>query len=205
MTLVPSIAELPTELALEIRHHWAIAPKENVSLFPHERSRGPNGHDYYLPQHYRPTQHSFTALDGLEKLQSIKLECVPELDESVMAQLLGSSKIGSNLSSLELRFCMLADEAITQLLYHAPPNLKHLVILTKARHHSQHHDEEGSTRVQKETPHLCPLFRKLGKGLAYLEYGANRICRELFFDDLEIESIAKDGILTNLGMRGVGQ
>ena len=112
-------------------------------------------------------------------------------------QLLKNPKsTAANLTSLELRFCNLGDEVIAQLLYHAPPNIKRLVLL--CRKSEVNYDLQEGT-AGETAPHLCPLLRRYGKRLIHLEFGSGRICRELFFDEDEIESLQRDGIMTRLG------
>ena len=112
-------------------------------------------------------------------------------------QLLGNpDSVAVNLANLELRFCNLDYETISKLLYHAPPNLKHLVLLCW--------DNDGDFHGYDDTecPHLCPLIRDFSKRLVHLEFAASTICRELFFDDLEIRSLRQNGITTSLGTEG---
>lgn len=49
---------------------------------------------------------------------------------------------------------------------------------------------------------MCPLIRDFSKKLVHLEFAASTVCRELFFDDLEIQSLRQNGISTDLGMEG---
>ena len=112
-------------------------------------------------------------------------------------QLLGNpDSVAVNLANLELRFCNLDYETISKLLYHAPPNLKHLVLLCCDNDRDFHGYDDT------ECPHLCPLIRDLSKRLVHLEFAASTICRELFFDDLEIRSLRQNGITTSLGTEG---
>lgn len=101
-----------------------------------------------------------------------------------------------NLAKLELRFCNLDYETISKLLYHAPPNLKHLVLLCWDKSRGFHSYNAPAC------PHLCPLVREFSKKLVHLEFAASTVCRELFFDDLEIRSLGQNGITTGLGTEG---
>lgn len=112
-------------------------------------------------------------------------------------QLLGNpDSVAVNLSKLELRFCNLDYQTISKLLYHAPPNLKHLVLLC------WDHDRDLHGYDATECPHLCPLIRNFSKKLVHLEFAAYTVCRELFFDDLEIRSLRQNGVTTGLGTKG---
>ena len=112
-------------------------------------------------------------------------------------QLLGNpDSVAVSLAKLELRFCSLDYETISKLIYHAPPNLKHLVLFCRDDER-QFHSYNGT-----ECPHLCPLIRDFSKKLVHLEFGATTICRELFFDDVEMRSLRQNGITTGLGTEG---
>ena len=126
-------------------------------------------------------------------------------------QILGNPKSSAaNLTSLELRFCNLANDAIVQLLYHAPPKIKRLVLL--CRHDSDigadpygdgwTDDLDDRLRGNAVNSHLCPLLRVFGKDLVHLEFGADHVCKQLFFDDPEIESLRRDGIVPCLDGSG---
>ena len=201
----------PDCLNLEIRHYWASSPPAHASLDLRKRysnvsinygnSRIPQQRGFFggrrdfmdvplrADQIVGPTR-------GLKQFQSVILECPPELDSPLLMQLLGNpDSVAVNLAKLELRFCNLDYETISMLLYHAPPNLKHLVLLCWDNRDLHGH---GAT----ECPHLCPLIRDFSKKLDHLEFAASTVCRELFFDDREIQSLNKNGITTGLGSGG---
>ena len=205
----------PNCRSLEVRHFWATAPNERASLDISEScgltyndvadgrvSHGSRAHfrHRYLPNtKLSSLQGSIGSLDGLEKVENIVLEYVPELSAAILMQLLGNPKSSAaNLTSLELRFCNLGDEVIAQLLYHAPPKIKRLVLLCRNGHEDPSLGGPDSTAFEKPA-HLCPLLRRFGKGLTHLEFGAGQICRQLFFDEDEMESLRRDGITTCLG------
>ena len=125
------------------------------------------------------------------------LECPPELDSPLLMQLLGNpDSVAVNLAKLELRFCNLDYETISKLLYHAPPNLKHLELLCLDDDRA-FHSHDGA-----ECPHLCPLIRDFSKKLVHLEFAASKFCRELFFDGHELRSLRQNGVTTGLGTEG---
>ena len=135
------------------------------------------------------------ATGGLKRFESIVLECPPELNSSLLMQLLGNpNSVASNLGRLELRFCNLDEDTVSKLLYHAPPNLKHLVLLRSYQSRHSYHHQAG--------PHLCPLIREFAKKMVHLEFAASTVCRELFFDDLERQSLRQNGITTGIGTSG---
>lgn len=198
---------------LEIRHFWAIAPPVNASL---DLTRTPEMVEVLLgsqrdisasrPRHrrHRAASQEHTSdipqigsTSGLKKFERILLECPPELNSGLLMQLLGNpNSVASNLASLELRFCQLDTETISKLLFHAPPNLRHFVLLC-LEGHSEFHDFS-----HQEGPHLCPLMRDFSKNLVHLEFAAATICRELFFDDVERETLRNNGVATGLGVAG---
>lgn len=188
----------PDCLSLEIRHYWATTPPTHATLDLQKRygnsstnyGRGLVDFPLSASQMVGPTK-------GLKRFESIMLECPPELDSLLLMQLLGNpDSVAVNLAKLELRFCNLDYETISKLLYHAPPNLNHLVLLCcdNARYY------HGYDAL--EQPHLCPLIRDFGKKLVHLEFAAATICREVFFDDLEINSLRQNGVATRLGTDG---
>lgn len=81
---------------------------------------------------------SLGLLDGLGKLEKILLESPPELDKTILVQLLGhQASLASNLTQLELRFCNLDPDIIAKLIQQASPKLTHVTLLLGA----------GQTRV----------------------------------------------------------
>ena len=202
----------PDCLNLEVCHYWATSPPTHPSLdLQMHYTDASTNYDSDIRNHpsvvFRRRRRTLGPLprvdeisvptNGLKKFESILLECPPELDSPLLMQLLGNpDSVAVSLAKLELRFCSLDYDTISKLLYHAPPNLKHLVILCqgKSRYYRGH---DGA-----EIPHMCPLIRDFSKKLVHLEFAASKICRELFFDDLEIRSLRQNGISTGLGTEG---
>ena len=197
---------------LEVRHHWAKSPPEGTSLdlcqyysaTPFDSQHSTlryRSESHFLPHRARyasssSSQTNSGSVDGLEKFESIVLEATPELSPSVLMQFLGDQRsTAANLSNLELRFCDLGTNVLAELLYHVPANLERLVLLCRERSERDYWGPERPT-------HLCPLLRQVGKKLMYLEYGATDICRELFFDEAEIESLIRNGVKTKIGQEG---
>ena len=196
----------PDCLNLELRHYWATNPPPSANLdlqkrysthyvspnMPHQR--GAVGGRHGLVDGPLRASQTVGPTKGLKKFESIILECPPELNSLLLMQLLGNpDSVAVNLTKLELRFCNLNHETITKLLYHAPPNLKHLVLLC------WDDDRRFHSYYAAEFPHLCPLIRDFSKKLVHLEFAASTVCRELFFDDDEMRSLRQNGITTGLG------
>lgn len=202
---------------LEIRHHWASTPPANTSLDLQKRyqasanhfaaspspgrpsrfgprrasARAPANHGMYLP-----STEMIGNTGGLKKFQSIILECPPEINSPLLVQLLGNpSAVASNLTCLELRFCNLDYETMSKLIYHAPPQVKRLVIFCADI-------QDDGFHAFQEVVHLCPLVREYGKNLVHLEFGASTVCRDLFFDDIDKQALRNNGIETGLGIEG---
>lgn len=206
-------------LELEIRHHWATTPPRDASLDLQKRYQADansfgappfhGGTSRFAPRRgfvnsrasqntYLPSTEQIGSTSGLKTFQSIILECPPELNSLLLMQLLGNpNAVASNLTSLELRFCNLDYETISKLLYHAPPNIKRLVLLC-----CDVQDDGFHNASSHEAVHLCPLIREFSKNLAHLEFGASTVCRELFFDAIERQSLRNHGIETGLGADG---
>ena len=177
---------------LEIRHHWATTPPANASL--KVRVEINDFGDGYPRRRHSNTTPSIGTTSGLKKLESILLEATPELNSPLLMQLLGNpNSVAAKLRTLDLRYCDLDEETISKLLYHAPPNLKHLALICRPRWNHAYDDLDH--------PHLCPLIREFAKNLVHLEFAAPSICRELFLDDLERKSLRKSGIVTCIGKR----
>lgn len=197
---------------LEIRHYWAKAPPVNASLdltrthemvdILHGSQRDPISSRYRYRNHGVAAQHvtavpQIGSTSGLKNFEKILLECPPELNSSLLMQLLGNpNSVATNLAKLELRFCQLDMETISKLLYHAPPNLKHLVLLCPEDY------DDFDDLAHHERPHICPLLRDFSKQMVHLEFAAATVCRELFFDDLERETLRNNGVMTGLGTSG---
>ncbi len=198
---------------LEIRHYWATTPPARASLDLGKcYSDASFNRDSYNMGNRRGTgrrQHGLVdgplradqivgPTKGLKRFESIMLEACPELDSLLLMQLLGNpDSVAVDLVKLELRFCNLDYDTISKLLYHAPPNLKHLVLFCWDDDDRRFHNHYAA-----EIPHLCPLIRDFGKKLVHLEFAASTICRELFFDDFEMQSLRRNGITSGLGTEG---
>lgn len=185
----------PDCVNLEIRHHWSTTPPSDASLDLRIQWPWQEFGSLYMSDKYTDL---IGCTDGLKRFESINLECPPEIDTPLLMQLLGNpNTVASNLTSLELRYCKLFYDTYAKLLYHAPPNIKRLVLLCC--------DDDGAGYWgvnNLKPPHLCPLVRDFSKRLNHLEFGAAEICRELFFDDLEIQSLQRNGIDTHFGAEG---
>lgn len=208
---------LPDCSDLEVRHHWATTPPVNASLDLQKRyqdsanvfaTSAPQGrasrfgvrrgliNRMATQEMYLPSTELIGSTSGLKKFRSIILECPPELNSLLLMQLLGNpSAVASNLTSLELRFCNLDYETISNLIYHAPPNVKRLVLLCSDIRDDGFH-------ALHEVVHLCPLIREVSKNLVHLEFGASTVCRELFFDDLDRQALRNNAVETGLGIDG---
>lgn len=163
----------PNCRSLEVCHHWATRPPKHTNLYL-------EGHQNHFRHQWKPPG-LLGATDGLEKFESIVLERTPELNSSVLMQLFGNANsMAVNLIYLDLRFCNLDAATITKLLCHAPPNLRRFVLFC--------------CDMQMGDEHLCPLIRQYSKSLVHFEYGAGHICRQLFFDDFEIEFLKQNGL-----------
>ena len=166
--------------SIEIHHWWASPPSTGTVILEQAMRTE------YFP-HYLSLPTTLGLLDGLSKLERLSLEGPPELNTTILVQLLShQDSLASNLTHLELRFCNLDLAVTAKLLQQATRKLTHLTLLLRTTRTDTIMDyiEEG--------PHLCPLVRHFCKNLVCLEYAAPTICREIFFDDDELREIRKN-------------
>ncbi len=170
---------LPDCRSIEIHHWWASPPPKGTSIL-HQAMQS----EYFPPF---PTQtESLGLLDGLAKLEKISLESPPELDSTLLVQLLGHrDPLASHLRHLELRFCNLDLAVIAKLIQQASQSLTHLTLLLGGR-------TDTSSYYREEPPHLCPLIREFSKNLVCLEYAAPTLCPAIFYDSDELQEIRKN-------------
>ena len=176
-----------------LRHHWAITPPAHTTLDIqyHIQHQG----RLHPARNHRSNVGSIGDPGGLDKLESIMLEAVPEFTPPVLTQLLGNPLAAtSNLTNLDIRFCEVDHSTIAQLLHHAPPKLKRLCLMSRlgdreARLWDRMERRTGPSSTCASSHHLCPLLREYSKRLERLDYGALSVCRELFFSDDEILSL----------------
>ena len=195
----------PNCVNLEVRHYWATTPPKNAGLDLMQQYPNHDPYNGFPPLYRRGSLPRVGTIDqtidstaGLKRFESIVLECPPEVNSPLFMQLLGNpNAVAVNLTNLELRFCNLSYETYSKLLYHAPPNIKRLVLLCCDNQGLENHGG-----ISGKVPHLCPLVRDFGRDLIHLEFGAPRVCRELFFDDLEKQSLKSHGIETDIGYNG---
>lgn len=182
---------------LEVRHYWATIPPADASLELEEYNNA------YGPQ--AGCYDSIGLSDGLKTLESIILECPPELNSTVLMQLVGNPEaMASNLTTLDLRFCELDQATLAQLIYHAPPKLARVSLVSRyLAVESFDNSSFNSTYTHEQArTHICPLIRQFSKRLVHLDFSAPYICCQLFFDDDEIRCLRESGISTQIGRIG---
>ena len=173
----------PDLKSLEVRHIWATIPPETATL-----DLTPLIH---AGLYRNPPPELILQSDGLAKLETIRLESPPELDSMIFRQLVGNPKTSAaNLTRLDLRFCFLNNDTIAELLYKAPPGLRHLSLICGLP------DNRDVLSMKTEEPtHLCPLLREYSKRLERLDYASNRVCQQIFFSEEEIGSLEASGAI----------
>jgi len=176
---------LPDCKSVEVHHWWASPPPKGTSILSQAMDC-----NYYSDFHGYPgfpgKPESLGLLDGLGKLERISLESPPELDKTILVQLLGhQDSLASNLKHLELRFCNLDPDIISKLIQQASPSLTHVTLLLGGRTNTMGYQEE-------KPPHLCPLIRDFSKNLVRLEFSAPSVCTEIVYDDDELREIRRN-------------
>lgn len=198
-------ATFPNLVCLHIRHFWAASPPPQVNLDLEDHCRWSSSYGSFVygngfgDRHLRGsfTRHVPTpigSLGGLEKLQALKLEYVPELDDHLLMEILEDpNSSAANLTTLELRFCNLAESMIANLLFHAPPKLERVVLLCR-RPDQLVSTWRDRTDHQRSDVHLCPLLRHFAKNISHVEFGASGLCKQLLLDEAEISCLREGGI-----------
>lgn len=202
----------PDLKSIKIHHYWATIPPRAASLVDQAERCIYRSSSYYST-YIRSRRHRTLGLGsngsesigsylGLEKLQEIYLESPPELDSALLMQILGNKESkASNLRRLELRFCDVGLATLSQLLQQELPTLKYFTLLLG----NTEHDLYANHSQQQPSHHLCSLLRCFSKKLVQVKYAAPHVCRDLFFDENEINILRQSGVITNVGGYGVSQ
>ncbi len=178
---------LPDCKSIEIHHWWASPPPRSASI----RNQAAMSYIYSEYADFPTSSERLGLLDGLGMLEKISLESPPELNSSILVQLLShQDPLASNLRYLELRFCSLDPAVIAKLLQQVSRSLTHLILLLGGRANT-------SLYNGKEPPHLCPLIREFCKDLEHLEFAAPTVCTDMFYDDDELREIRKNSNRAN--------
>lgn len=198
----------PQLTALHVRHFWAVCPQSSASLDLEDHCKWSNSHGGFIygnglggrRGHNKPNlaphrQPAIGSLEGLEKLESLKLEYVPELDASILTRILGNPRSSAaNLTTLELRFCNLEEAMLERLIIHAPPKLVRVVLLCR-RPDQLISSTWEHVHSRRPEVHLCPLIRRFAKNLVHVEFGATRVCKQLILEETEIANLRQEGII----------
>ena len=182
----------PDLKSVQIYHHWASIPSQGANIL--KQANRCKQQDYGLN-----IGRDLGPCPGLEKLEEIILENPPELNGSILLEILNNPDSKAvNLKNLDLRFCNLEVHSLAFLLQQEIDTLTHFTLLIgmkETQDFTRHHPGEPS-------PHLCPLLRCFSKNLVYFRYAASCVCRELFFDKFEMHRLKEDGVRTKIGILG---
>lgn len=203
----------PSLRSIEIHHYWATVPPQGSSLLDQAKickypsislpfGRYNAGHwsgpyrrfGYEILDNGLAGTGSIGACPGLEKLEEIYLESPPELNSPLLMQILDNRDSKANsLRKLEIRFCHIEIQTVAMLLQQEVATLKQFTLLIGYK------DSIGYTaRHQEPSPHLCPLLRQFSKNLVELRFAACHVCRELFFDEEEIQCLKESSVTNNI-------
>lgn len=132
---------------------------------------------------------------GLEKLQEVFLESVPELSPSILGQILNNqASKAHNLKKLDIRFCNLDADTLNFLLQQQLDSLTHFTLFVSA---SSTADLNGIID-DPQAPHLCSQIVSFCKNLVYLKYLTSHICRDLFLNEQEKWILKETGLSAQL-------
>lgn len=133
---------------------------------------------------------------GLEQLEEVYLESPPELNSALLMQILDNKvSKASSLKRLEIRFCRIELQTIANLLQQEITTLKQFTLLIGYKDFDAYIEQTQDP----PPPHLCPLLRQFSKNIVEFKFAACHVCREIFFDDDEIQSLKQSGVTNNIG------
>lgn len=182
--------------SIELNHYWSAPPCDAVPLITiarHANDSCRNGN--FGPKHI---QAELSTPIGLRKLESLSLEYVLELHKDVLQQLF-KSRMADNLRILELRFCLMGNDMIADLMEVALPSLTHFTFLDRISSDAAESSREALNHNDHSGGHLCPRVRKFGKNLHHLYLAVPYVCRDLFLSEAEADALHRAGIVTDIG------
>lgn len=183
----------PDLRSVKLHHYWARNPENSANILAQASTEyGFLGNRYSrLSNRHKEEVEQLGPCFGLEKLQEIFLESVPELSPSLLGQILNNqASKAHNLKKLDIRFCSLDASTLNFLLQQQIDSLTHFTLFVPASTTADLHGFIGDSQA----PHLCSQVVSFCKNLVYLKYLTSHICHDLFLNEQE------KGILNETGL-----
>lgn len=187
----------PDLRSVKLHHHWARNPGNRANILA-EATREYEfvGHRYLgLSNRHNKEPEQLGPCFGLEKLQEVFLESVPELSPSILGQILNNqASKAHSLKKLDIRFCSLDADTLNFLLQQQLDSLTHFTLFVPA----SSTDSLNGIIDDPQAPHLCSLIVSFCKNLVYLKYLTSHICRDLFLNEQEKGILKETGLSAQL-------
>lgn len=178
---------------MKLHHYWARNPENSANILAQASTEYRFLGNRYsrLSNRHKEEVEQLGPCFGLEKLQEIFLESVPELSPSLLGQILNNqASKAHNLKKLDIRFCSLDASTLNFLLQQQIDSLTHFTLFVPASTTADLHGFIGDSQA----PHLCSQVVSFCKNLVYLKYLTSHICHDLFLNEQE------KGILNETGL-----
>lgn len=187
----------PDLRSIKLHHHWARNPGKSANILAQASTEYEllgNRYSQWSNRHNKEAEQLGPCF-GLEKLQEIFLESVPELSPSLLGQILNNqTSKAHNLKKLDIRFCSLNADTLKFLLQQRIDSLTHFTLFVPA---SSTADLNG-INDDPQAPHLCSQIVSFCKNLVYLKYLTSHICRDLFLNEQEKGILKETGLSARL-------
>lgn len=183
----------PDLRSVKLHHYWARNPENSANILAQASTEYRFLGNRYsrLSNRHKEEVEQLGPCFGLEKLQEIFLESVPELSPSLLGQILNNqASKAHNLKKLDIRFCSLDASTLNFLLQQQIDSLTHFTLFVPASTTADLHGFIGDSQA----PHLCSQVVSFCKNLVYLKYLTSHICHDLFLNEQE------KGILNETGL-----
>lgn len=193
-------ATFPDLRSVKLHHHWARNPENSANILAQASTEYEVeeflGNRYPLWTNQQNTEvEQLGPCFGLEKLQEIFLESVPELSPSLLGQILNNqASKAHNLKKLDIRFCSLDADTLGFLLQQQIDSLTHFTLFVPASSTAGRYGFIG----HPQAPHLCSQIVSFSKNLVYLKYLTSHICHDLFLNEQEKGILKETGLSAQL-------
>lgn len=187
----------PDLRSVKLHHHWARNPGNSANILAQAFTEyGFLGTSYpHRSNRHNKEAEQLGPCSGLEKLQEILLESVPELSPSLLGQILNNqASKARNLKKLDIRFCRLDADTLNLLLQQQIDSLTHFTLFVPASSTAN----LNGTNDHPQAPHLCSQIVSFCKNLVYLKYLSSHVCRDLFLNEQEKGILKETGLSAQL-------